>query len=256
MDRDATPPERTEHGLRTVDVVIPVYNEERDLARSVNTLRTFLQKEKFPYLWNIVIADNASTDQTLSIARDLAEQFPDVRYIHLDQKGRGRALRKAWTESRADIVCYMDVDLSTGLEALPEMIDSLAGGYDVAVGSRLMSGSRTTRSLKREFISRCYNIMVKAMFFTRFSDAQCGFKGLTRRSVEELVPLIKDQAWFFDSELLILAEKRGFRIKEIPVEWVEDPDTRVKIVKTALEDVKGLLRVRFRPPPKRAARHD
>ncbi|MBI2864373.1 MAG: glycosyltransferase family 2 protein [Chloroflexi bacterium] len=230
--------------MATVDIVIPVYNEEHVLGKSVTTLRAFLQ-EHLKHDWRIIVANNASTDGTLAVAKKLAERYPDVGYIHLDLKGRGRALRKAWLESRADVVSYMDVDLSTGLNALPPLVESLLQSYDVAIGSRLSSKSETTRSLKREFISRCYNLLIQAMFFTKFVDAQCGFKGLTRKAADELVPLIEDQAWFFDTELLLLAVRKRYRIKVIPVRWVEDPDTRVKIFKTAVDDIKGLLRVRF-----------
>lgn len=234
--------------MKSVDVVIPVYNEERDLARSVVILRDYLQ-ENLPYHWRIVIADNGSTDNTLGIAQALSQEHPQVDYIHLDQKGRGRALRKAWLESLADIVSYMDVDLSTELKAFPSLVDAIQSGYDIAIGSRLCAGARVRRCLKREFVSRGYNLMVKALFLNRFHDAQCGFKALSREVAQKLVPLVQDQAWFFDSELLLLAEKRGYRIKEIPVEWVEDPDSRVNILKTAWGDIKGLLRVRFCPPP-------
>ncbi len=229
-----------------VDVVIPVYNEEGDLERSVLKLREFLHAN-VPYDWRIVIADNASQDRTLAIAQDLSARFPrKVGIVHLDQKGRGRALRRAWTESDADVMSYMDVDLSTDLHAFPPLIESLiGGGYDVAIGSRLKSGARVKRGLKREFISRTYNLMIKLMFWNRFSDAQCGFKAVTRRTVREIVPLIKDQAWFFDSELLLLAERMGFRIFEVPVTWADDPDSRVRIANTAWEDIKGLFRVRF-----------
>lgn len=234
-----------------VDAVIPVYNEEHVLQGSVETLRAFLQdRPDFPYDWRIVIADNASSDRTLDIARQLADEYPDVRYIHLPQKGRGRALRAAWLASDADVVSYMDVDLSTKLDYYPPLIRAIAEEhYDVATGSRLAAGAQTARSPRRELISRSYNLIVKAMFFTRFSDAQCGFKAVNRRVIEELLPLIEDQAWFFDSELLILAEKLGYRIKDIPVAWDEDPDTRVKIVSTAWEDLRGLARLRFRPMP-------
>lgn len=234
-----------------VDAVIPVYNEEHVLRGSVETLRAFLQdRPDFPYDWRIVIADNASRDRTLEIARQLAEDYPEVRFIHLPQKGRGRALRTAWLASDADVVSYMDVDLSTKLDYYPPLIRAIAEEhYDVATGSRLAPGAQTARSPKREFISRSYNLIVKAMFFTRFSDAQCGFKAVNRRVIEELLPLIEDQAWFFDSELLILAEKLGYRVKDIPVAWDEDPDTRVKIVSTAWEDLRGLARLRFGPLP-------
>lgn len=237
--------------MTRVDAVIPVYNEEHVLRHSVETLRHFLRdRPDFPYDWRIVVADNASRDGTLDVAKQLGAEYPEVGYIHLPQKGRGRALRAAWLASDADVVSYMDVDLSTSLEYYPALIRAVADeGFDVAIGSRLARGSQTTRGPKREFISRGYNLIVKAMFQTRFSDAQCGFKAASRRVVEELVPLIEDQAWFFDSELLILAEKLGYRIKDIPVAWVDDPDSRVKIVSTASEDLRGLARLRFRPLP-------
>ena len=236
---------QTDKAVR-VDVVIPVYNEEGDLARSVTTLRQFMLNH-VAHDWRIVVADNASTDRTLDIAQELAVLYPNqVTYVHLDQKGRGRALRRAWTDSDADVVTYMDVDLSTDLCALPPMIESLIDSeYDVAIGSRLARGAQVERGLKREVISRIYNLMIKVMFWHGFSDAQCGFKGVTRRAVREIVPLIKDQAWFFDSELLLLAERLGYRIFEVPVQWKDDPDSRVRIVSTAWEDIKGLFRVRF-----------
>lgn len=229
----------------TVDVVIPVYNEEQALGQSISTLVAFLHA-RCPYHWRVVIADNASTDRTLEVAKSLRERIPEVDYIHLDEKGRGRALRRAWMESEADVVSYMDVDLSTNLEAFPPLIEALiSGSYHLAIGSRLKKGSVIIRQLKREIISRCYNLLIKLLFFNKFSDAQCGFKALTRQAVRELVPLVKDQGWFFDSELLLRAEQKGYEIFEVPVEWVEDLDSRVNIFQTSLDDVKGLIRVRF-----------
>jgi glycosyltransferase involved in cell wall biosynthesis len=229
----------------TVDVVIPVYNEERVLDQSIATLREFLQ-QRCPYRWRIVIADNASVDRTLEVARQLSSLYPEVHYVHLDQKGRGRALRRAWLESEADVVCYMDVDLSTNLEAFPQLIEGLIKeGYHIAIGSRLKKGAEVQRQLKREIISRCYNLLIKLMFQNRFSDAQCGFKALTRTAVEHLVPMVEDQGWFFDSELLLRAEQKGYRIHEVPVNWIDDLDSRVNIVQTAWGDFKGLIRVRF-----------
>jgi glycosyltransferase involved in cell wall biosynthesis len=233
--------------MTSVDIVVPVLNEEEVLARSVGILNDYLS-EHLSCRWRIVVADNGSTDGTPAVAEALSQQYVNVGHIRLEQRGRGRALRKAWLESDADIVSYMDVDLSTGLDAFPELIRALGEGYDVAIGSRLTSGSRVRRGLKREVTSRGYNLLIKAMFFAGFSDAQCGFKAVKRDVALELVPLIKDQAWFFDTELLLLAEMKGYRIKEVPVEWVEDADTRVRIARTAWEDMKGLLRLRFRPP--------
>ena len=208
----------------SIDIVIPVLNEERTLAQTVGTLREYLSSA-ISNPWRIVVADNGSEDGD---ARDSAPAFPrSTPKWHgrgLEQRGRGRALRQAWLESDADMVCYMDVDLSTDLSAVAPMVKALEEGYDLAVGSRLAKGARVyRRTLKREVISRSYNLLIKSMFFSRFSDAQCGFKGLTRKAAQALVPHVKDTGWFFDTELLLLAEKRGFRIKDIPVTWTDDP---------------------------------
>jgi len=228
----------------SVDIVIPVLNEAHVLRESVETVLGFAS-DRLPYRWQVIIVDNGSTDGTQKVAQELSAEHAQVKFMHLVQRGRGRALRSAWLQSEADIVCYMDVDLSTRLNHLPELLNAIAAeGYDIATGSRLMRESRTTRSWKREFISRCYNLMVKAVLLTKFSDAQCGFKAVSRKAVEAIVPKIEDQSWFFDTELLVLAEKQGYCIKDIPVVWVEDDDSRVKILKTGWDDVKGLFRVR------------
>ncbi len=221
------------------------------MPRGIEALHSYLSREMAGYQWRILIADNGSIDCTLDVARDLSAKHSCVEWIHLDQKGRGRALHKAWTESEADIMCYMDVDLSTRLDALPELARSIEEGWDVVIGSRLTKESRVERrTLKREVLSRGYNLLIKSMFWTRFSDAQCGFKAISRKVAQELVPLIEDKAWFFDTELLIIAEKNGYLIRDIPIHWVDDPDTRVKIVGTAYEDLKGLLRLRLGGIPK------
>ncbi len=227
-----------------VNVTIPVYNEEKILPHSIAELHTFL-REHCRFEWEIVIANNASIDRTQEVAEALARQYAGTRVIYLDQKGRGRALKKVWTESKADIVSYMDVDLSSNLYAFPPMIESLiCGGFDIAIGSRLLKGSTTKRSFKWEVISRCYNLLVKAFFATKFSDAQCGFKAMTRKAASELLPKIEDTGWFFDTELLVIGEKLGYRIFDLPVNWIEDLDSRVKIVRTATDDILGLIRVR------------
>ncbi|NNG15088.1 MAG: glycosyltransferase family 2 protein [Gemmatimonadales bacterium] len=239
------PSKRDPTSSKTADVVIPVLNEAHVLEKSIQTVRTFL-RDHLLYKWRVLIVDNGSTDGTDKVGRRLAEEFGDVRYLHLNQRGRGRALRHAWTQSDADVVCYTDVDLSTELAALPKLIDAiLQEGYDLSTGSRLMKASRTTRSLSREFISRTYNLLIKTVLWTSFSDAQCGFKAVSRQVVNEIVPQVKDESWFFDTELLVLAEKQGYRIKDIPVLWIEDDDSRVKIARTAWEDIKGVFRVRW-----------
>ena len=227
-----------------VNVTIPVYNEEKILPTSITSLHTFLAHH-CRFDWEIVVANNASIDNTLEVAKHLSTELSNVRVLHLDQKGRGRALKKAWLESRADILSYMDVDLSSNLYTFPPLIEALlSDGFDIGIGSRLLKASTTKRSLKREIISRIYNLIVKSFFQTKFSDAQCGFKAITRKAADELLPKIEDNGWFFDTELLVIGEKLGYRIFDLPVSWVEDLDSRVNIASTAIDDIKGLIRVR------------
>jgi glycosyltransferase involved in cell wall biosynthesis len=236
----------------TLEVVIPVLNEENRLPPSLETLHQFLTDNLDSVDWRILIADNGSTDSTLKICQEFAERFPRVGYTRLNKRGRGRALSKAWLESEADVVSYMDVDLSTDLAFFPDLVESITSGEcDLAIGSRLSSGSNVIgRSPKREFYSRAYSATFRTMFFTSFKDAQCGFKALSRKAVNDLVPLVKDTGWFFDTELLLLAERNGFRIKELPVKWTDDPDSRVDVIKTSYLDMKGLLRLRFGGRPR------
>jgi glycosyltransferase involved in cell wall biosynthesis len=226
-----------------LDVVVPVYDEEGDLEPSVRRLRAFLD-ERFPFPAIVTIADNASTDRTWEIAQRLAVEVPGVRALHLDRKGRGLALRQAWLGSEAPIVAYTDVDLSTDLAALhPLVAPLLAGHSQVAIGSRLARGSRVVRGPKRELISRTYNLILRTVLRVGFHDAQCGFKAIRADVARVLLPLVRDEAWFFDTELLVLAERSGLRIHEVPVDWVDDPDSRVAIVPTATADLRGVWRL-------------
>jgi glycosyltransferase involved in cell wall biosynthesis len=227
-------------------VVIPVYNEAAALAQSVAQLHAFLHRE-FPHRAVITIADNASTDATLAIAHGLTASLSDVAVLHLDAKGRGRALRAAWRASEADVLAYMDVDLSTELRFLEPLVEPLLyGDCEIAIGSRLAPGSRVRRGVKREVISRAYNQLLHLGLGTSCSDAQCGFKAGRRESIQTLLDEIEDDNWFFDTELLWLAEQHGMRIHEVPVAWVDDPDSRVDILATALEDLRGIARLRRR----------
>ncbi|MBI2766998.1 MAG: glycosyltransferase family 2 protein [Chloroflexi bacterium] len=236
---------------KRVDVVIPCYNEVGVLRQSVEkTLALLRQHDR--YDWRIVIADNGSIDGTGPLARELEAQYPEVQALLLTIKGRGLALREAWMRSDADVVMYMDVDLSTDIAHLPRLIDMVAiEGCDVAIGTRLARGSKTKRSLKRETTSRGYVLLIRATFpRMRITDAQCGFKALSRRTVEHLVPQVQNRMWFFDTELLVLAHRAGYKICELPVRWDEDTDTKVHILKTAMEDICGLARMRFSRPPR------
>ena len=226
-----------------VDIVVPVLNEEKILQSSIETLDEYMM-ENLPYRYQITIADNGSQDNTLKIAKSLAQNHKSVRVVRLAERGRGRALKQVWQSSQADVLTYMDVDLSTSLDDFLPMIQPLvAGEAGVAIGSRLMKKSKTSRGFKREFISRCYNKIIKLTSRTKFSDAQCGFKAIRRDVAKRFLPKIKDNEWFFDTELLIKTERAGVPIHEQPVTWIEDTDSRVKIVKTAVDDLKGLHRV-------------
>jgi len=227
-----------------VELVVPVRNEERILEQSVTQASQFLAHE-FPFSALITIADNGSTDRTGEIAAGLARELANVRHVQIDRPGRGGALQATWSASEAQAVAYMDADLSTDLTALLPLVAPLISGHsDVAIGTRLARGSRVTRGLKREFISRSYNTMLHLTLRTGFSDAQCGFKAMRVDRARVLLPHVEDRGWFFDTELLVLAERCGLRIHEVPVDWVDDPDSRVAIVSTAMEDLRGIARMR------------
>jgi putative flippase GtrA len=226
-----------------LDVVVPVFNEQGDLERSVRRLHAHL-RETFPYPFRITVADNASTDETPLIAAKLAAELPEAQWLRLAEKGRGQALHAAWSRSRAPVLAYLDVDLSTDLAALLPLVAPLISGHsDIAIGTRLARGSRVVRGPRREVISRCYNALLRSTLAVGFSDAQCGFKAVRRDVAERLLPLVQDSEWFFDTELLVIAERAGLRIHEVPVDWVDDPDSRVDLLATALADLRGIARI-------------
>ncbi|MEV2239780.1 bifunctional glycosyltransferase family 2/GtrA family protein [Micromonospora sp. NPDC049891] len=226
-----------------LDVVVPVHNEEADLGPSVRRLHAHLGAH-FPYPFRITIADNASVDGTLAVAEALTAELPEVQVRHLAAKGRGRALRAAWSASDAPVLAYMDVDLSTDLAALLPLVAPLISGHsDVAIGTRLARTARVVRGTRREVISRAYNLLLRGTLAVRFSDAQCGFKAIRADVARELLPLVRDTGWFFDTELLVLAQRAGLRIHEVPVDWIDDPDSRVDVVATAVADLRGIGRL-------------
>ena len=233
----------TSSGVPVLDIVIPVYNEQAVLADSVRRLHGFLA-ERLLVPARITIADNASTDATPEIAARLADELDLVRVVRLEQKGRGGALRQAWMTSDAPVLAYMDADLSTDLAALAPLIAPLISGHsDVAIGTRLRGGAQVIRGAKREVISRCYNLLLRSTLAAGFSDAQCGFKAIRADAAAKLLPLVTDTGWFFDTELLVLAQRAGMRIHEVPVDWIDDADSRVDIVATVLADLRGIARL-------------
>jgi glycosyltransferase involved in cell wall biosynthesis len=234
-------------------IVIPVHNGAGALASSLCKLSAFLDSA-FSWTFEIILAENGSIDDTLEVALELGALHHSVKVIHLAERGRGRALKAAWNTCRCDILAYVDVDLSSDLNAIPKLITALARGeYDLATGSRLLEASLTRRSLKREVISRAYNLLVKMVFRTHFSDAQCGFKAITKQAATDLLPLVEDNEWFFDTELMVLAEKLGYRIFDLPVKWAENPRSTVNIWRTVLQDLSGIIRLRRSLSRKRRA---
>ncbi len=229
-----------------VDIVLPVLNEEGSLLGGVAMLQDFLAGVS-DWQWTITIVDNGSSDGTQRLARRLERDHQDVTVLRLEERGRGRALKEAWLRSDADVLCYMDIDLSTGLEALPTLVEAvIGGGFDIAIGSRLLKTSNVVgRSMIREVTSRMYSLLFRLLFSTSFYDAQCGFKALTRGSARRVLPLTEDTGWFFDTELLLIADKSGMRIKELPVQWKDDPDSRVSVIPTAWRDLLGLMRLKL-----------
>ena len=241
----ARDPGRRDSGRPRVDIVVPVRNEETDLGPCIHRLHDYLLAG-FPFSARITIADNGSTDGTWPLATALSERYPEVRAVRLDQPGRGRALHAVWGSDDADVLAYMDVDMSTDLNALLPLVAPLLSSHsDVAIGTRLARGARVIRGPRREFVSRCYNLLLHATLGTRFSDAQCGFKAIRADRAAVLLPLVEDAGWFFDTELLVLAERAGLRVHEVPVDWVDDPDSRVDMLSTALADLRGIARLGF-----------
>ncbi|TQJ39701.1 cellulose synthase/poly-beta-1,6-N-acetylglucosamine synthase-like glycosyltransferase [Arthrobacter sp. SLBN-112] len=236
-------PVDTRTAVPVLDVTVPVFNEERDLEECLRRLHSHLV-DTFPHSFRITVADNASTDGTLKIAERLAREFPELVVVHLDEKGRGNALRNVWLASPSPVLAYVDVDLSTDLAALPPLLAPLISGHsDLAIGTRLTRNSRVIRGPKREFISRSYNLMLHSFMGARFSDAQYGFKAIRADVAQQILPHTVDTSWFFDTELLVLAERCGLRVHEVPVDWIDDPDSSVDVVRTALSDVRGMARL-------------
>ncbi len=235
----------------TVEITIPVYNEEKELEKHITVLADYCKKNLSDYLWHITIADNASTDATRKIAEDIQRKEKNISYNHLGEKGRGRAVKKTWLASNADYCVYMDLDLSTDITHLPELIGSLRDKrYDISIGSRLAKGARVEgRTLLREITSRVLNyLFIRLVFQTHFTDAQCGFKAISRAAVKELLPFVEDNGWFFDGELLIVGEKSGYKIYEIPVHWIDNPGSTVRLLSTISEDISAMLRLFLKRP--------
>lgn len=232
-----------------VNITIPVYNEEKILKENIQVLYTFLN-QNLDYPWEVVIADNGSNDQTQKIAKNLVRKLDHLKYLRLKEKGRGRALRKAWQESKAEILSYMDADLAVDLFSFPKLVQVIKQGADIAIGSRFIPNSQVQRSKLRKILSWSYNKLIRFFFKVEFKDGQCGFKAISKKVLENIIPQVKDNHWFFDTEMLVLAEKEGYKIKEIPVKWIEKRNkyrkSKVKIISTILGYLFSILKLKLR----------
>ncbi|MEI2277020.1 glycosyltransferase family 2 protein [Paenarthrobacter ilicis] len=226
-----------------VDLTVPVFNEESRIEDNLRRLHGHL-KNWLPYSFRITVADNASTDGTLRIAERLARELPELVVVRLAERGRGKTLRHVWLASPSPVLAYMEADMSTDLSAVAPLLAPLISGHsDLAIGTRSASSSRVTCSALRAVISRSCNSLLRGTLGARFSDAQCGFKAIRADVAQRILPYTTDDGWFFDTELLVIAERSGLRIHEVPVDWTEQPDPRVDVVRTALADLRGMVRL-------------
>jgi len=213
-----------------VTVVLPAHNEVRSLRRAVEETVEFLESVNQDF--EILIAEDGSTDGTAEVARGIADSNLKVNWIHYDMRlGRGRALTEAFKKSSGSVLVYMDVDLSTDVRFLKPLIQAIIDGYDVATGSRGIAESLVSRSLKRAVASQLYNNLVRLFLGSYLRDHQCGFKAFNRESYLRIIDKVQAKHWFWDTEILVLATRMGLRVKEVPVVWKEGEKTEVNLMR-------------------------
>ncbi|MAG44275.1 glycosyl transferase [bacterium] len=208
-------------------IVVPVFNEEKILKQNILKIFEFCNNN-LSIDWQIIIADNKSTDQTSNIGKTLALVYQEVEYLYVDKQGKGVAIKTAWEKYSGDIYCFMDADLATGLSALPPLINGFTGGYDLVIGSRYHVHSKVNRTFIRKIFSLGYRLVLKIFLGLKVLDAPCGFKAINSKIKENILPKVQNDKWFFDSELLILVYKQGYKIKEIPVTWLDPREGKDK----------------------------
>ncbi len=235
-----------------VEICLPVKNEENILAANLQRILDFCQKADFRFSWKIVGIINGSTDKTASIFLDFKNRYPGlIDYVEFGVSGRGRVLKKYWQESGADVLSYLDIDLAVLPDQLPALIQPIIDGKaDLVIGSRLLAGSNTRRSYLRETTSRFFNFLTHIFLPNKASDLQCGFKAIKADVFRKISPFVRDNYWFFDSELVILAQHFSYRLEEVPVDWAENRyrkrTSKVKVIRDIAKSLKDLLVFRWR----------
>ena len=231
-----------------INIIIPLYNEGKIIAKTIETLIHFLAQSGFPYEYVITLANNASTDNSLMVCEELTRKFRQVRILDLTGKGKGRAIRAAWTTAEAEILTFMDADLSSDLSFFRSLIDAVVvEGYDLATGNRLGKNSKIiNRRFLRSVASRLYNIFIRVLFKTSISDHQCGFKAMSKQAFFSVAPLLEDNAWFFDTELIVMARQQGLKIKPIDIMWSDNTDSKVTLGRTSYEMFRAAWKLKKR----------
>lgn len=246
----AVPQQRSRRSLVNIrgtvpvlDVAVPVFNEEAHIERSLRRLHAHLV-DSFPHSFQITVADNASTDTTLRIAERLARELPGLKVLRFQERGRGNALRHVWLHSPSPVLAYVEAGMSIDLAAVAPLLAPVISGHsDLAIGTRLARTSNAIGGRRSTLVSRGYNILLHLVLGARFSDAQCGFKAIRADVAHRILPHVRDDSWFFDTELLVIAERCGLRIHEVPVDWTDNPDPNIDVVRTAAADLRGIARL-------------
>jgi len=232
-----------------ISIAVPTFNEEKIIEQRINQLFDFCENNLKKYKWRIIVADNGSTDRTIKIIRKQKQKYSKLEYFHLKKLGKGLAIKKAWQDYLADVNIFMDADLATELKFTIPLINGITEEkYDLTIGSRYHKQSKCKRSLIRSMCSKFYNFILKIFFNIKLTDTHCGFKALSKSAVQRIIPKIKNNGLFFDTELLVLARYYNLKIKEMPVNWEDKNErkTKIKIIKTGLKYLKEIIKLKYR----------
>lgn len=229
-----------------IEITIPVLNEEETIKEKISEMIDYVVKNLSNRNIKFIIADNGSTDMTEEYSQELIKKYKNLKYIKLPEKGVGLALKASWSSSEADYVGYMDLDIATDLSALKDVVLEMDKGSEIINGSRLLKKSEViNRTFIREFTSRMFNFLLKVILKVKFTDGMCGFKFFKRKTIQSLINTgIDTKGWFFSTEILVKGYWKGIEIKEIPVKWTDDRNSKVKIISLSLNYLKNIFKLK------------